>query len=359
MTFTEPQRRKLRVSLRLIAFGISAGLFFTILANGLDEWYPLLNGIVIGFILAIIASVFELNIYEKSIRKRRFIIILLLRSFFYLFIIIAVIVLEIGIARMIKEDLDVIGLLKNEDFRYYFKGGEFATSVFYTFALVLIINFTRQISRKLGHGVMASFITGRYYHPVVVKKIFMFINMPNSDSIIEQIGRMKFHNLINEIVYDITLPILSNFGIIYQYVEDEMVITWKLKQGIKNDRAIRCFFDIKDAIKNQRNKYMMKYGLTPSIRAALHCGEVVKGEIGFVKSEIVYHGDVMNTTSRILDVCNRMSNEVLVSAKLLKCMNLPEEYNVHECGVMKLKGKKKPMQLYTIHKVHCSSKVFN
>ena len=176
--------------------------------------------------------------------------------------------------------------------------------------------------------------------------------MPNSDLIIQQIGRMKFHNLINDIVYDITLPILSNFGIIYQYVEDEMVITWKLGEGVKNVRAIRCFFDMKDAIKNQHSKYLKKYGVVPSIRAALHCGEVVKGEIGFVKSEIVYHGDVINTTSRILDACSKMSNEVLISSQLLKCMNLPVEYNSHECGAMKLKGKKKPMQLYTIHKIH-------
>jgi adenylate cyclase len=350
MTLSELQRRKLRISLRLIAFGIGAGLFFTILSNGISDLYPLVNGVIIGLLIAVLASIFELNIYEKSIRKSRFIVILITRSFYYLVIITFIIVMEIGIARMIKEDLNLSGLLQNQDFRYYFTGGEFTASVFYTLTLVLIINFTMQISRKLGHGVMTSFITGRYYHPVVVNKIFMFINMPNSESIISKIGRMKFHSLINDIVYDITLPIISNHGIIYQYVEDEMVITWKLKEGIKNARAVRCFFDIKNTIHQQSEKYKEKYGVTLSIKAALHCGKVVKGEIGFIKSEIVYHGDVINTTSRILDACNNVENEILISAQLLSRLDLPKDFKQTECGAMKLKGKERPIRLYTIKK---------
>lgn len=352
MELTATQRRKFRISLWIISFGIGAGLFFVALSDGIKDWYPLLNGALIGLIIAILASIFELNIYEKSIRKNRFIVVLLVRSLFYLIVIIAVFILEIGIARMIKEDLDLAGLLQNADFRNYFVGGEFSASVIYTLSLVLIINFTRQVSRKLGHGVMESFITGRYYHPVKLRKIFMFLNIPDSEAIVARIGRMQFHRFINDIAYDITLPILSNHGIIYQYVEDEMVITWELNEGISHARAICCFFDIKDKIHQHRDRYSKKYDAIPLFNAALHCGEVVKGEIGFIKSEIVYHGDVLNSTSRILEACNHVDNELLVSSQLLNHIALPGFLKASKCGNMKLKGKKHPIELYSIQRLN-------
>ena len=95
MSFTEPQRRKLGVSLRFIAFGICAGLFFVLLSDGFSDWYPIRNGIIIGFLIAAFAAIFELNFYEKRIRKHRFIVIFLIRSIFYLIIIVAVILFVI------------------------------------------------------------------------------------------------------------------------------------------------------------------------------------------------------------------------------------------------------------------------
>ncbi len=359
MNLTAPQLRNLRISLRLIAFGIGAGLFFVILADGVGEIYPLVNGAIIGFLIAFAASVFELYIYEKSIRKQRFIIVFLTRSLFYLILILTIILLETGIARMIKEDLDFKALMQNEAYIQYLFGGKFIAAVFYTFALVVIINFTRQISRKLGHGVMISLITGKNYYPKEHEKIFMFLNIPESDRIVDQIGRMNFHRFINEIVYDITLPILSNYGIIYQYVEDEMVVNWSIKEGIRNAYCIRCYFDIKDKLYEQREKYLKVYGITPTFNAALHCGTVVKGEIGFIKSEIVYHGDVLNTTSRILGACSNLEKEMLVSSQLLELIKIPVIYQSHKCGDIALRGKKEPMELFTITEIDVKSMAFN
>lgn len=359
MDITTPQRRKLRISLRLIALGIGAGLFFVMLSDGVDEIFPLINGAIIGFLIAILASVFELHIYERRIRHQRFIVVLVTRTLFYLLMIISVFVLEIGMARMIKEDLDLAGLMQNEAFLHYLYGGEFVASIFYTLALAVIINFSRQVSRKLGHGVLMSLITGRYYHPSEHEKIFMFLNVPDSDRLVNQIGRMSFHRFINDIVYDITLPILSNYGIIYQYVEDEMVVVWSMKEGIRNAYCVRCYFDIKDKLCEQREKYIKLYGITPTFHAALHCGAVVKGEIGFIKSEIVYHGDVLNTTSRILGACSHLENEMLISSQLLELIKMPVIYQIEKCGNIELKGKKEPMELFTIQEIDVKSMAFS
>jgi adenylate cyclase len=359
MILSAHQKRRLRTSLRLIVFGVSAGLFFVILNDGVREMFPLVNGAIIGFFIAVVVSVFELYIYESNIRKHPFIVILFTRSFYYLILIIFIFISEIGIARMIKEELDLPGLFQNEAFNQYIYGGELMVSASYTFALIIIISFSRQISRKLGHGVFIGLITGRNHQPRELEKVFMFVNIPASHEIIEQIGRLEFHRFINEMAYDVTLPVIKNHGIIYQYVEDEMVLTWNMKTGIQDANAIRCFFDIRQEFRAKREKYLERFGVAPEINGALHCGVVVKGEIGSIKTEIVYHGDTMNTTSRILDACADLHKEFLVSASFLELVDLPEEYQTQKCGKIKLKGKKEAIELYEVNQVGSTQSIKN
>lgn len=352
MTLSTRQRMKLKVTLHLLGLGVLAGIFYTILADGVKELYPIRNGAIIGFVIALITAYFELNIFTTGFRKSRFITILLVRSAFYFVLVVSVIVVEIGLARMIKEQLTFSELLQNEAFNTYLFEGQLVMSSIYALALILIVNFTRQVSRKLGQGVLLSFITGTYHRPVQENKVFMFLNMPTSTGIIEKMGRLNFHLFINDLIFDITTPILTNEGIIVEYIEDEIVIAWSESTGLKNARAIRCFYDIKDRILDLKEKYIKKYGFIPEFNAAIHCGEVIKGEIGYIKTEIAYHGDVLNATSRILDICRKLNIELLISGKLLKKIVLPAIYTSEKCGDIELKGKKAPMALYTIKEIN-------
>ena len=352
------QRRKFRVTSKLVFFGILAGLFFVALSDGFSDPYPLINGAAIGILIALVISWFEFNVYEKKLRKQKFITVLLVRSIFYLTAISIVIIFEIGSARMLKEKLDLHGLMQNEDFRIYMFEGEFITSVAYAFCIIVIVNFTRQVSRKLGQGIFASFITGAYFHPKEVYDFFMFISIQHTQEMIESMGRMKFHKFLNEVVYDITEPIISHKGIIYQYVEGQMVVVWSIENGSKDSNVIRCFFDIIQGIHLQDEKYQTNYHFLPKFNAALHVGRAVKGEIGYVKSEIVYHGDVLNTTSRILDTCSALNKQFLISEKALKMIDLPEEINSQWCGEIALKGKSQPLVLHSLNNSVVEQKIY-
>ncbi len=48
-------------------------------------------------------------------------------------------------------------------------------------------------------------------------------------------------------------------------------------------------------------RYRDRFGAVPEFRAALHCGEIVAGEIGDVRREIAYVGDTLNVAARLLD----------------------------------------------------------
>jgi len=348
MTYTIRQRYKLRMSLTFILLGIGAGLFFVLLNDGLSDWYPFVNGGIIGLALGIATAYFEFFLNKKWMKYRSLLSIIAFRTIYYTVIVSLVIIIEIGVARMFKNHLSFSELLVNKEFNEYIYGGEFITSVFYALALVVFVNFNYEINRKLGPGVLLSLITGRYHRPREIEKVFLFLNLSNAREIIKQIGRMQFHEFINEVIYDITTPIITRRGIIYHYVDNEMVIKWNKTEGIRNANALHCFFEIKERLKENHPTYLKRFGVVPEINGALHVGIVVKGEIGLIRSEIVYHGDTMNTTSRILDKCKSFSTDIIASAQLLELISLPGNYTQRKCENGLLRGKNTLVELYAV-----------
>ena len=121
---------------------------------------------------------------------------------------------------------------------------------------------------------------------------------------------------------------------------DEVVIAWQYEDGIRNSQCIDCFFDIKRHLKAREAKYLQYYGLLPSFKAGIHCGHVIAGEIGVMKRDITYSGDVLNTTSRIQSLCKEFNEEVIVSADLASGLRLNNHYKAEALGGIKLRERK-------------------
>ncbi len=97
-----------------------------------------------------------------------------------------------------------------------------------------------------------------------------------------------------------------------------------------------------------RDYYLREFGTFPTFKAGLHFGRVTIGQIGDIKREIVYNGDVLNTTSRIQDLCNDYNEELLISRSLLQQLKLPNHYVQEYHGEVGLRGKKEGINLYGI-----------
>ena len=98
---------------------------------------------------------------------------------------------------------------------------------------------------------------------------------------------------------------------------------------------------------SRRSLYIEKYGTSPTFKAGIHCGQVTAGEIGALKKEIFYTGDVLNVTARIQGMCNQYGEDLLVSGDLLKIIKL-KDYVVNSLGSIQLKGREKPMQVFAV-----------
>ena len=351
-SLTISQLRRLKQAAALLLAGTLLGPLYTIFSDGFVSIDPYINSMVGGFLVGAMVAVLELYVFDKHWRKLRFTTVLFLRTVLYVLLIFLILFNVVVIYRMQRYDLNYWGVLASEEFRDYIFNQDFPVLMIYAVVLALAINFTRMMSRKIGKEVLLSFITGAYYKPVIEERIIMFLHIEHSREISEKLGLIKFYGFLNDLLFDITESIIIHGGVIYQYVEDEVVISWSLKKGVENANAIRTFFHLRQELQALKEKYYQRYGLFPRLHAALHAGRLVRAEMGDVKSEIVFHGDVMNTTSRILNECDRSEREVLISSRLKEMIALPRIYATASCGHIRLKGKEQKMELFAVQESH-------
>jgi adenylate cyclase len=217
--------------------------------------------------------------------------------------------------------------------------------------VVALTQIMLQFNTRFGEGSMWKMIWGKYQTPKQEQRIFMFADLNSSTTIAEKLGDEKYHQLLKDFFADITNPILDNKGEIYQYVGDEVVIAWKYEDGIQYNRCIECFFDMKKQIQKYKEKYLNRYDLIPGFKAGIHCGKVVAGEVGIIKRDITFSGDVLNTTSRIQGKCKEFNAEIIASDDLLNSLKLNGRYTTQFLGSIKLRGKEKDVELSTLFPV--------
>ncbi|MBK8532380.1 MAG: adenylate/guanylate cyclase domain-containing protein [Flavobacteriales bacterium] len=204
-----------------------------------------------------------------------------------------------------------------------------------------------RLNDQYGNG-SGNYLTGFYHRPRQEMRIFMFLDMRSSTAIAEKLGHVKYFQLLNELYADITDPILYSRGEIYQYVGDEISVSWSLRRGVGRQRCIRCFLDIRSKLQGRVRHYESRYGLVPVFKAGFHYGPVTTGEVGLVKKERIYTGDVVNTAAHIQNACNEYGVDNLISQDLMDVLHLPEQFVVREIGSVELKGKRNTYRLWSL-----------
>ncbi|HKR05077.1 MAG TPA: adenylate/guanylate cyclase domain-containing protein [Bacteroidia bacterium] len=214
--------------------------------------------------------------------------------------------------------------------------------------IVAVTQLALQMDRKFSHGVLWKIILGKYHLPKEENRIFMFADLSGSTTIAETIGDEKYHLLLRDFFSDITNAIINNQGSIYQYVGDQVIVSWKIEKNGAVNHCVQCFFDMKKSIEDKKEAYMKNYGLVPDFKAGIHSGKVIAGEIGIIKRDITYSGDVLNTTSRIQGKCGELDVDLIASDDSLALVNLQPGFISEYMGSIKLKGKKKEIGLNAI-----------
>ncbi len=222
------------------------------------------------------------------------------------------------------------------------------TAYLYTLVAIPCVSAVYQVSRKLGPGVLWSWLTGRYHRPREEELIFMFLDMKHSTALAERLGNLRFSSLMQEFFVDVSEPLGCTKGRVSHYIGDEAVIYWKPAEGLRKANCVRCVQLLEATIAERRGFYLARFGAVPEFKAGLHIGHVVAAEVGDRKSEIVFHGDVLNTTARIVGLCSSLDCDLLLSKFLAERLTeAPPDVSIQSVGEHELKGKLEPVELFS------------
>jgi adenylate cyclase len=233
-------------------------------------------------------------------------------------------------------------------FSYYLSARVFSVIVFWGIACMLAL-FILQINEKFGQGVLINFLLGRYHRPKEDKRIFMFMDLKSSTTHAEKLGHIRYSQLIQDCFFDLTDIVLSYEAKIYQYVGDEVVLSWDVEKGINHQNCLKTFFAYDNLLQRKSAYYKNKYGVIPEFKAGLNLGAVTVAEVGEIKKELAYHGDVLNTAARIQGRCNEYNKKLLVSEELKNNFEKQPTYGFEFLGDVILKGKEEPVNIYAVN----------
>ena len=334
--------QKLKAQNMLIIVGIS--LLFGLLYNYL--FYPhtvteFVEASVISILIGLVVGIVEEYILVKSIKRRSFLTVSFVRTVLYTLVTTVILCLVLSIEITYIEQLSY-----TEAILKYAKSPLFKRDFIFTFCFIALILFIFQIIVLIGRGNFLRLIIGRYHQPSEVSRIFMFVDLKGSTSIAEQLTNKQYSAFIKDYFYDISDAINMYSGEIYQYVGDEIAVVWPIRKN--NANCIKSFFKMKAIIASKKEAYIKKYGLVPIFKAGIHVGSVILTSVGKQKKELVYHGDVLNTTSRIEGKCNELDQQLLISQDLIDILNLDDDYEIKEKGEIELRGKAAKLSLYGI-----------
>jgi len=310
----------------------------------------IISGFLLGLLFGLTNGFLEVFIFKQRFRRMNFGYTVILKTFLFAAAFIATVILFILIKNYILAFLGIFERARENEIAAFFSSTVFFKHGMYAVLFSFGINFFLQVDKKMGKNVLLNLFFGRFHRPRKQERIIMFVDLASSTAIAEKIGDQKYSAFLKDFFYDIDEIISNTKGAVYQYVGDEAVVVWSVKDGTENSNCIRCYTDAQKSIYEKKDKYIKPYGVYPQFKAGIHLGEVIVTEVGGLKSEIAYHGDTMNTASRLCTAAKKYNNGLLISAELLSYLqNIDESYSVESIGLVKFRGKEHDIAAFSVN----------
>ncbi|WGK66241.1 adenylate/guanylate cyclase domain-containing protein [Croceiramulus getboli] len=229
----------------------------------------------------------------------------------------------------------------------FISSGIFLSFLVHCFFLSIALSFIRQLRIYFGETVFLNYLTGKYANPLVEERTFMFLDLNGSTSIAEKLGHVKYSRFLNK-CFDDTLDALEGFHFeVYQFVGDEVVITWETQKDTSGT-AIAMYRRVTEKLENNKEHYKRIFGIVPTFKAGVSCGKVSATMVGKSGRHIAYHGDVLNTTARLLGQCKKLGRSILFTDFYLNKISNQTNFNAEHLAELRLRGKKTKSQIYGI-----------
>lgn len=174
----------------------------------------------------------------------------------------------------------------------------------------------------------------------------MFIDLKDSTPIAEKLSTILYFKFIRDFIYHVSNALNEYGGRIYQYVGDEVVVSWMFDPG-NTRKCMSALIEARKNLQKHSEHFRRVYGMVPEFRVGIHCGEVTVGEIGVIKKDLAMSGDTMNTTARIRSACSELNQKFVVSKSFMDNIDL-KEWQSTSLGIVELKGKNTGIELFSL-----------
>lgn len=223
-------------------------------------------------------------------------------------------------------------------------------NLFYSIITNSIIIILIQINTLLGNGNLLKMVTGKFHRPREEFRVFMFLDLKSSTTIAENLGHLKYSRFIQDCFFD--LSVVEKFKAeVYQYVGDEVVLTWKIKKNQTIEHCMDAFFAFANQLKSKSDYYASTYGFIPFFKAGMDLGMVTVVEVGTLKREIAYHGDTLNIASRIQEQCKTFDTAFLISGSIYEYVKQVKRFEYEKMGETTLRGKENTTSIFSVSKI--------
>jgi len=225
----------------------------------------------------------------------------------------------------------------------------------YIFIVGLFIKYTLDLFldslRRTGLVMFWNSIFGKYKKPFEENRIFIFLDLVSSTHYSQKLGHEKYSAFLQECFYTISSSIVNNRGIIYQFVGDEVVVSWKGDKKGNYKRAVNFFFQFTNDLKKKEQLFSEQFGILPKFTASLNSGKIMVAEVGDLKTEIAYHGSVLNTASRLQKQCKNYGAGLLATEDFIDNLaKTRHNYTYEYMDLVQLSGKEESEKIFQINR---------
>lgn len=333
------------LSLLLHLFGGGVSLLFGVTQPGYD-WF---SGVTAALVYGMLTGALYFSLRRSRINRISSIFKLLIEGLAYTlaFIITSGLVMVLWRDHRIQE-LNQMGVdASSFDYVRYLTLAIFI----YTLSLNFLLSFLMQMRSNFGPGVLFPLFMGKYRKPQIDHRVFMFMDLRSSTTYAEKLGHLKYSELIQDCMREVNKLVPRYSAQIFQYVGDEVVLTWQENSLLDYRNCLRLYFHFRQSLLKKKNYWIEKYGFIPEFKTGMHNGIITVIEVGDIKREIAYHGDTINTAARIQSVCNKYNRSFLISESMKNKLSGCKDFRINFIEEVKLKGKNEPLRLYAVEDI--------
>jgi class 3 adenylate cyclase len=175
----------------------------------------------------------------------------------------------------------------------------------------------------------------------------LFADVVNFTPLAESLPPEKIVALLNELFTILTGIIFRNRGMIDKFIGDCVMALFGAPepQADAPGSAVKAAREMIRWLEVGNKKWKKEYNLTLRLAIAIHCGEVIIGNVGSEKRmEFTAIGDVVNTASRLEKIAR--PNQVLITGTLRE--QLKNQDNIKPFGRFELRGKNQEVEVFEV-----------